>query len=199
MEYLPAPLEKLVEEFASLPGIGGKSAQRLAFHVLSLSDQEAQDFADAILEAKRTVTCCPVCRNLTAGGLCPICASPKRDPSTICVVADPRDVVAMERAREYTGRYHVLHGVISPMNHVGPDDLEIKSLVDRVAQGDVKEVIMATNPDVEGEATAMYIARLVKPLGIRVTRLARGLPEGSVIEYADEGTLSRALSSRIEL
>ena len=199
MEYLPAPLEKLVEEFASLPGIGGKSAQRLAFHVLSLSDQEAQDFADAILEAKRTVTCCPVCRNLTAGGLCPICASPKRDPSTICVVADPRDVVAMERAREYTGRYHVLHGVISPMNHVGPDDLEIKSLVDRVAQGDVKEVIMATNPTVEGEATAMYLAKLIKPLGIKTTRLAYGLPVGSSLEYADETTLYKALSGRGEL
>ena len=199
MEYLPAPLEKLVEEFASLPGIGGKSAQRLAFHVLSLSDQEAQDFADAILEAKRTVTCCPVCRNLTAGGLCPICASPKRDPSTICVVADPRDVVAMERAREYTGRYHVLHGVISPMNHVGPDDLEIKSLVDRVAQGDVKEVIMATNPDTEGEATAMYISRLLRPLGVKVTRLAYGVPVGSQLEYADEVTLSRALEGRQQM
>ena len=199
MEYLPAPLEKLVEEFASLPGIGGKSAQRLAFHVLSLSDQEAQDFADAILEAKRTVTCCPVCRNLTAGGLCPICASPKRDPSTICVVADPRDVVAMERAREYTGRYHVLHGVISPMNHVGPDDLEIKSLVDRVAQGDVKEVIMATNPDTEGEATAMYLARLLKPFGVRLTRLAYGIPVGGHLEFADDATLMRALEGRREI
>ncbi len=199
MEYLPAPLEKLVEEFASLPGIGGKSAQRLAFHVLSLSDQEAQAFADAILEAKRTVTCCPVCRNLTAGGLCPICASPKRDPSTICVVADPRDVVAMERAREYTGRYHVLHGVISPMNHVGPDDLEIKSLVDRVAQGDVKEVIMATNPDTEGEATAMYLARLLKPFGVRLTRLAYGIPVGGHLEFADDATLMRALEGRRDI
>ena len=199
MEYLPAPLEKLVEEFASLPGIGGKSAQRLAFHGRSLSDQEAQDFADASLEAKRTVTCCPVCRNLTAGGLCPICASPKRDPSTICVVADPRDVVAMERAREYTGRYHVLHGVISPMNHVGPDDLEIKSLVDRVAQGDVKEVIMATNPDTEGEATAMYLARLLKPFGVRLTRLAYGIPVGGHLEFADDATLMRALEGRRDI
>ena len=199
MEYLPAPLEKLVEEFASLPGIGGKSAQRLAFHVLSLSDQEAQDFADAILEAKRTVTCCPVCRNLTAGGLCPICASPKRDAGTICVVADPRDVAALERSREYSGRYHVLHGVISPMNHVGPDDLEIKSLIDRVAQGDVKEVIMATNPDTEGEATAMYLARLLKPFGVRVTRLAYGIPVGGHLEFADDATLMRALEGRREL
>ena len=188
-----------MEEFASLPGIGGKSAQRLAFHVLSFSDQEAQAFADAILEAKRTVTCCPVCRNLTAGGLCPICASPKRDPSTICVVADPRDVVAMERAREYTGRYHVLHGVISPMNHVGPDDLEIKSLVDRVAQGDVKEVIMATNPDTEGEATAMYLARLLKPFGVRLTRLAYGIPVGGHLEFADDATLMRALEGRRDI
>ena len=199
MEYLPAPLEKLVEEFASLPGIGGKSAQRLAFHVLSLSDQEAQDFADAILEAKRTVTCCPVCRNLTAGGLCPICASPKRDGSAICVVADPRDVAAIERAREYNGTYHVLHGVISPMNHVGPDDLEIKSLVDRVAQGDVKEVIMATNPDTEGEATAMYLARLLKPFGVRLTRLAYGIPVGGHLEFADDATLMRALEGRRDI
>ena len=199
MEYLPAPLEKLVEEFASLPGIGGKSAQRLAFHVLSLSDQEAQAFADAILEAKRTVTCCPVCRNLTAGGLCPICASPKRDGSTICVVADPRDVAAMERAREYNGVYHVLHGVLSPMSHVGPDDLEIKSLVDRVAQGDVKEVIMATNPDTEGEATAMYLARLLKPFGVRLTRLAYGIPVGGHLEFADDATLLRALEGRQEI
>lgn len=199
MEYFPAPLEKLVEQFASLPGIGGKSAQRLAFHILSLTDQEAQEFADAIVEAKRNVTCCPVCRNLTAGGLCPICASPKRDASTICVVADPRDVAAMERAREYAGRYHVLHGVISPMNHVGPDDLEIKSLVDRVAKGDVKEVIMATNPDTEGEATAMYLARLLKPFGVRLTRLAYGIPVGGHLEFADDATLMRALAGRQEI
>ena len=199
MEYFPAPLEKLVEQFASLPGIGGKSAQRLAFHILSLTDQEAQEFADAIVEAKRNVTCCPVCRNLTAGGLCPICASPKRDASTICVVADPRDVAAMERAREYAGRYHVLHGVISPMNHVGPDDLEIKSLVDRVAKGDIKEVIMATNPDPEGEATAMYLARLLKPFGVRLTRLAYGIPVGGHLEFADDATLMRALAGRQEI
>ena len=199
MQYFPPALETLVEQFAKLPGVGVKSAQRLAFHVLSLSDQEAQAFADAILEAKRTVTCCPVCRNLTAGGLCPICASPKRDPSTICVVADPRDVVAMERAREYTGRYHVLHGVISPMNHVGPDDLEIKSLVDRVAQGDVKEVIMATNPDTEGEATAMYLARLLKPFGVRLTRLAYGIPVGGHLELADDATLRRAMEGRRDI
>ena len=199
MEYFPAPLEKLVEQFASLPGIGGKSAQRLAFHVLGLSDAEAEEFAGAILEAKRSVTCCPVCQNLTAGGLCPICASAKRDGDTVCVVADPRDVAAMERAREYTGRYHVLHGVISPMNHVGPDDLEIKSLVERVAKGEVREVIMATNPDTEGEATAMYTARLLKPFGVKVTRLAYGIPVGGHLEFADDATLMRALEGRREI
>ena len=199
LEYFPAPLEKLVEQFARLPGIGGKSAQRLAFHVLSLTEEEAREFAEAILEAKRLVTCCPVCQNLTAGGLCSICASPRRDAATICVVADPRDVPAMERAREYTGRYHVLHGVISPMNHVGPDDLEIKSLVERVAQGEVKEVIMATNPDTEGEATAMYLARLLKPFHVRVTRLAYGIPVGGHLEFADDATLMRALEGRREL
>ena len=199
MEYFPAPLEKLVEQFAKLPGIGGKSAQRLAFHVLSLTEQEAEDFAGAILEAKHSVTCCPVCQNLTAGGLCPICASPKRDAATICVVADPRDVAAMERAREYSGSYHVLHGVISPMNHVGPDDLQIKSLVERVSKGDIQEVIMATNPDTEGEATAMYIARLLKPFNVRVTRLAYGIPVGGHLEFADDATLMRALEGRREL
>ena len=199
MEYFPAPLEKLVEQFARLPGIGGKSAQRLAFHVLSLSDQDAREFAEAILDAKSSVTCCPVCQNLTAGGLCSICASPKRDAGTICVVADPRDVAAMERAREYGGSYHVLHGVISPMNHVGPDDLEIKSLVQRVSQGDIQEVIMATNPDTEGEATAMYIARLLKPFQVRVTRLAYGIPVGGHLEFADDATLVRALEGRRDL
>lgn len=199
MEYFPPPLEKLVEQFASLPGIGGKSAQRLAFYVLSLPEEEVREFASALLEAKETVTCCPVCQNLTAGGLCPICASPKRDGTTICVVADPRDVAAIERAREYAGRYHVLHGVISPMNHVGPDDLAIKSLVERVAQGDVQEVIMATNPDTEGEATAMYIARLLKPFQVRVTRLAYGIPVGGHLEFADDATLMRALEGRMEL
>ena len=199
MEYFPAPLEKLVEQFASLPGIGGKSAQRLAFHVLGMTVEEAEEFAQAIMTAKRTVTTCPVCRNLTAGGLCPICASVKRDGATICVVADARDVVAMERAREYNGSYHVLHGVISPMNHVGPDDLEIRSLLERVAKGGVQEVIMATNPDTEGEATAMYIARLLKPFDVKVTRLAYGIPVGGHLEFADDATLMRALEGRREI
>ena len=197
MEYFPAPLENLVEQFAKLPGIGGKSAQRLAFHVLSLSEEEAQAFADAIVNAKKNVTCCPICQNFTAGGgVCSICASPRRDAGVICVVADPRDVVAIERSREFNGHYHVLHGVISPMNHVGPDDLQIKSLVERVSKGDIREVIMATNPDTEGEATAMYIARLLRPFGVRVTRLAYGIPVGGHLEFADDATLMRALEGR---
>lgn len=199
MEYLPAPLEKLVEQFAKLPGVGGKSAQRLAFHVLNLPQEEAEEFSRAILDAKRQVTLCPQCRNLTSGGLCPICASPKRDETTVCVVADPRDVVAMERAREFNGHYHVLHGVLSPMNHVGPDDLQIKSLLDRVAQGTIQEVIMATNPDTEGEATALYIARLLKPFGVKVTRLAYGIPVGGHLEFADDATLMRALEGRRDI
>ena len=199
MEFFPAPLEKLVEQFARLPGIGRKSAQRLAFFVLGLSQAEAEDFAGAILDAKRSITCCPVCQNFTSGGLCPICSSAKRDGSTVCVVADPRDVAAIERSREYNGHYHVLHGVISPMNRVGPDDLAIKPLLERVAKGDVQEVIMATNPDTEGEATAMYIARLLKPFGLRVTRLAYGIPVGGHLETADQATLTRALEGRREL
>ena len=192
MRVFPAALERLTEQFAKLPGIGGKSAQRLAFYVLGLPEAEAKEFADAILDAKKSVTCCPVCQNFTAGGLCPICASPKRDGSVICVAA-------IERAREYNGRYHVLHGVISPMNHVGPDDLAIKSLVERVASGEVKEVIMATNPDTEGEATAMYIARLLKPFDVRVTRVADGIPVGGQLEFADDATLMRALEGRREI
>ena len=199
MDYFPAPLEKLTEQFAKLPGIGRKSAQRLAFHVLGMTEGEAEEFANAILDAKRSVTCCPVCQNFSAGGLCPICASPKRDSATICVVADPRDVAAMERSREYRGRYHVLHGVLSPMNPVGPDDLAIKPLLERVSQGGVEEVIMATNPDTEGEATAMYLSRLLKPFGVKVTRLAYGIPVGGHLEFADDATLMRALEGRREI
>ena len=199
MEYFPAPLEKLVEQFARLPGIGSKSAQRLAFHVLGLPVEEAKEFADAILDAKRGVTCCPVCQNFTAGGLCPICASPKRDGATICVVADPRDVVAIERSREYNGLYHVLHGALSPMNRIGPEDLRIRELLARMADGEIREVIMATNPDTEGDATAMYISRLLKPLEIKVTRLGFGVPVGGNLEYADDATLLRALEGRREM
>ena len=200
MQYFPPALENLVEHFARLPGIGMKSAQRLAFHVLSLPEEEAAAFAQAIVGAKAAIHCCPVCQNLTEGnGPCAICASPKRDHTTVCVVADPKDVVAMERSREYNGSYHVLHGVISPMNHVGPDDLHIKSLVERVSAGEVTEVIMATNPDTEGEATAMYLSRLLKPFSVKMTRLAYGIPVGSHLEYADDATLMRALEGRQEM
>ena len=200
MQYFPPALEKLVEQFARLPGIGRKSAQRLAFFVLSLPEGEAAEFAQAIVEAKAAIHCCPVCQNFAQGdGPCPICQDPKRDESVICVVADPKDVMAMERSREYAGVYHVLHGVISPMNHVGPDDLRVKELVARVAAGGVKEVIMATNPDTEGEATAMYLSRLLKPFQVRITRLAYGIPVGSHLEYADDATLLRALEGRREM
>ena len=199
MRYFPAALERLTEQFAKLPGIGGKTAQRLAFHVLALPDQEAEEFAQAIVEAKKSVKTCPVCQNLTDRDLCPICADSKRDQGLICVVAEPRDVIALERAREYLGVYHVLHGVISPLSHVGPDDIRIRELLARVAQGNVREVIMATNPDTEGEATAMYISRLLRPMEVRVTRLAYGVPVGSQLEYADEVTLLRALEGRQEI
>ncbi len=199
LRYFPNALERLTEEFAKLPGIGGKTAQRLAFHVLSLPDEEAAAFAQAILEAKRTVHTCPVCQNLTDGELCAICDDEGRDHSVICVVAEPRDVIAMERAREYNGVYHVLHGVISPLNHVGPDDIRIRELLARVAKGGVREVIMATNPDTEGEATAMYLSRLLRPMEVKVTRLAYGIPVGSQLEYADEITLLRALEGRREI
>jgi recombination protein RecR len=200
MQYFPPALEKLVEQFARLPGVGRKSAQRLAFFILSLPEEEAAAFADAIVTAKSAIHCCPVCQNLTDGdGPCALCTSPKRDRGVICVVADPKDVIAMERGQEYRGLYHVLHGVISPMNHVGPDDLHIKQLVERVAEGGVEEVIMATNPDTEGEATAMYLSRLLKPFGVRTTRLAYGIPVGSHLEFADDATLMRALEGRREM
>ena len=196
MQYFPASLQNLTDQFARLPGIGGKTAQRLAFHVLELPQEEAQAFADAILEAKRRVHTCPICQNLTDREICPICDDPTRDRSVICVVAEPKDVIAMERSREFNGVYHVLHGVISPLNHVSQDDIKIKELLTRVGQGEVREVIMATNPDTEGEATAMYISRLLRPMEIKVTRLAYGVPVGSQMEYADEVTLSRALEGR---
>ena len=199
MSFFPASLEKLVEKFASLPGVGRKSAQRLAFHVLSLSDAEAQDFASAITDAKRKVHACRICQNLTDTEVCGICSSPNRDPSTVCVVADPKDVAAMERAREYKGVYHVLHGVISPLNRIGPDDIRIKELVERVSEGGVEEIIMATNPDTEGETTAKYISRLLRPFGVKVTRLAYGIPMGASLEFADDATLMRALEGRREM
>ena len=179
MNYFPAALQELADQFARLPGIGGKTAQRLAFHVLSLSQEDAQAFADAIISAKNEVHTCPCCQNLTDQELCPICSDDNRDAGLICVVADPKDVIAMERSREFKGRYHVLHGVISPLNHVTQDDLKIRQLLHRVGRGDVREVIMATNPDTEGEATAMYISRLLRPMAVKVTRLAYGVPVGS--------------------
>ena len=199
MDFLPSALETLVEHFARLPGVGTKSAQRLAFYVLSLTDEEADSFADAIRTAKRNVRRCPICQNLTQGNdPCSICSSTKRKKDIICVVADPKDVIAIERAHEYEGTYHVLHGVLSPINHVGPDDLQIRSLVDRVSTGSISEVIMATNPDTEGETTARYISRLLKPFGVKVTRLAYGIPMGSQLEYADQATLAQALEGRCE-
>ena len=199
MQFFPAALQNLADQFARLPGIGGKTAQRLAFHVLSLPIEDAQEFAEAIVQAKQQVKSCPVCQNLTDRELCPICDDDTRDHGVICVVAEPRDVIAMERSREFRGVYHVLHGVISPLNHVTQDDIRIRELLHRLGQGNVREVIMATNPDTEGEATAMYISRLLRPMEVRVTRLAYGVPVGSQLEYADEVTLSRALEGRQEI
>lgn len=199
MRRFPAALERLTEQFARLPGIGGKTAQRLAFHILGLPQEEAEEFAEAIREARADIHPCPTCQNLTDQELCSICGDPERDQGLICVVAEPRDVAALERAREYQGVYHVLHGVISPLNHMGPDDIRIKELLTRVAGGGVREVIMATNPDTEGEATAMYLSRLLRPLEVRVTRLAYGIPVGGQLEYADEITLLRALEGRREI
>ncbi len=199
MPFFPVPFEELIDRFASLPGIGRKSAQRLAFHVLALPEGEAEAFAETILRARRTVHTCPICQNLTDGEMCSVCADERRDRSVICVVAEARDVASLDRSREYNGVYHVLHGVLSPMSHIGPDDIRISELVKRVAEGDVKEVIMATNPDTEGDATAMYIARLLKPFDVRVTRLAYGIPVGSNLEFTDDATLVRALEGRRDM
>ena len=199
MSFFPASLENLIDKFASLPGIGRKSAQRLAFHILSLPEDEALSFADAVVEARKSVHCCRICQNLTEGEVCAICASDRRDHGTICVVSEPRDVLSIERGHEYQGTYHVLHGALSPMSHVGPEDIRIKELLHRVAEEDVEEVIMATNPDTEGEATAMYISRLLKPFDVKVTRLAYGIPVGSNLEFADDATLNRALVGRTEM
>ncbi len=199
MKYFAPPVEKLIEQFERLPGIGSKTAQRLAFFVLDLPKDQAEEFAKAILDAKQTVHTCKVCQNLTDGEICSICSDPMRDKGLICVVTDPKDVVALERTREYKGLYHVLHGVISPLNGIGPDQLRIKELLQRVADEDIREVIMATNPDTEGEATAMYLSRLLKPFGVAVTRLAYGVPVGGHLEYADEVTLTRALEGRTQI
>lgn len=199
MAYDVAALEKLIEQFRKMPSIGRKTAQRMAFHVLDLNDEEAKEFAEAIIDAHTKIHRCALCHNLTENELCPVCDSVNRDHSTVCVVEEPRDVLAIERMREFSGVYHVLHGVISPMNGIGPENLTVKSLVERAAKGDIKEIIMATNPTIEGDTTAMYISKLIKPFGVKVTRLAYGIPVGADIEYADDVTLMRALAGRSEL
>lgn len=193
------PLTRLIEQFASLPGIGMKTAQRLAFHILTLSKDEVEQFSKTLLEAHEKIHHCEICQNYTDQPVCSICADPNRDASIICVVEHPQDVAAFERTREYRGRYHVLHGLISPMDGIGPDQLSIKELLARLQDGTVQEVVLATNPTVEGEATAMYLSRLLKPLGVRVSRLAFGIPVGSSLEYADEMTLYKALENRSPL
>jgi len=197
-EYSPS-IEKLIENFEKLPSIGHKTAQRLAFHMLDVSNDEAKEFTDAILNAKRNLKFCSKCFNISDTDPCNICSNVKRDQSTICVVEDVRDVFAMERTHEYNGVYHILHGSISPMNGIGPDDIKIKELLSRLMDGTVKELILATNPRVEGEATSMYISKLVKPMGIKVTRIARGIPVGGDLEYTDEITLMKALEGRSEM
>ncbi len=197
--YNVAPLQKLIEQFEKLPGIGAKTAQRLAYFVLNLPKTEAEDFAGAIIDAQEKIKYCSVCCNLSDREKCPVCASNNRDHSVICVVETPRDAMAMENTKEYKGTYHVLHGAISPLNGIGPDQLRIKELLTRLNNEDIKEVIMATNPTVEGEATSMYLTKLLKPLGVKITRLAYGIPVGGDLEYADEITLARALEGRTDL
>ena len=200
MREYPRPLNRLVNELSKLPGIGGKTAQRLAFHILSLSDQESENLADSIVGARRSLHYCSICGNLTDQDPCIYCSDETRDPSVICVVETPQDVIAMERIREYRGRYHVLHGAISPAEGIGPNEINLKSLIVRLQKDDrVKEIIVATNPNIEGEATAMYIARLLKPTGIKITRIAHGIPVGGDLEYADEITLLKAMEGRREI
>ena len=199
MDSTPVALKRLMECFAALPGIGRKTAQRLAFHVLDMPEEQAKGFARAILEAKEKIHSCKICQNFTDQEICGICSSPERDGSVICVVEDPKDVMAFERLREYNGLYHVLHGLISPLDGVGPESIRIKELLQRLQTADVKEIIMATNPTIEGEATAMYLSKLLKPLGYRITRLAFGIPVGGELEYADNVTLNKALENRTEI
>lgn len=199
MDSTPVALKWLMECFAALPGIGRKTAQRLAFHVLDMPEEQAKGFAQAILEAKEKIHSCKICQNFTDQEICGICSSPERDGSVICVVEDPKDVMAFERLREYNGLYHVLHGLISPLDGVGPESIRIKELLQRLQTADVKEIIMATNPTIEGEATAMYLSKLLKPLGYRITRLAFGIPVGGELEYADNVTLNKALENRTEI
>ncbi|MGN1310110.1 MAG: recombination mediator RecR [Clostridia bacterium] len=199
MSYYSPSIEKLIENFEKLPSIGHKTAIRLAFHMLDLDQERTQEFIDSIVEAKKKLKYCSKCYNISDTDPCPICSSPKRDASVICVVEDVRDVIAMERTHEFKGVYHVLHGSISPMNGIGPDDIKIKELLARLSDNNVKEIILATNPRVEGEATAIYLSKIIKPLGIKVTRIAQGIPVGGDLEYTDEVTLSQALEGRREL
>ena len=199
MNYNIVPLTELINQFSRLPGIGKKTAQRLAYSILEQPPERAKAFAEALINAREKIHFCKCCQSLTDLDVCQICSDERRDKSVICVVEDPRDVMAFERTREFSGVYHVLHGVISPLENIGPDKLRIKELMTRLSDGTVKEIIMATNPTVEGEATASYISRLVKPMGIKVTRLAYGIPVGGDLEYADEYTLARALEGRNEI
>ena len=199
MSYYSPTIEKLIESFEKLPSIGHKTATRLAFHMLNLNEEDTKEFINSIIEAKKNLRYCSKCFNITETDPCSICSSTKRDPSTICVVEDVKDVVAMEKTHEFKGVYHVLHGSISPMNGIGPEDIKIKELLERLKDTDVKEIIIATNPRVEGEATAIYLSKLIKPIGIKVTRIAHGIPVGGDLEYTDEVTLSKALEGRREL
>ena len=199
MSYYAPSIEKLIESFEKLPSIGHKTAVRLAFHMIDLNKEDTEEFIQSIINAKKNLKYCSKCYNISETDPCPICSSPKRDPSTICVVEDVRDVMAMERTHEFKGVYHVLHGTISPMNGIGPDDIKIKELLQRIKDKKIKEIIIATNPRVEGEATAIYLSKIIKPLGIKVTRIAHGIPVGGDLEYTDEITLTKALEGRQEL
>ena len=199
MDYYVSPLQNLIDEFRKLPGIGTKTAQRLAYYVLNLPEEKAMRFSDAIVQAKKKICYCKICQNFSDSEVCSVCANPARDSGVICVVENPKDVVQMEKTNEFKGVYHILHGAISPMDNIGPEDIKIKELMTRVTGGEVREVIMATNPNLEGETTAMYISNLIKPFGIKVTRIAHGVPVGGELEYADEVTLARALQGRVEL
>lgn len=199
MQTYSGSISRLIEEFSKLPGVGRKTAQRLAFHVINMNINDVEALSKAIIDAKREIRYCSICYNITDKDICSMCSNKNRDSSVICVVEDPRDVAAMEKTKEFNGQYHVLNGVISPMDGIGPDMIRVKELIQRLSNQDVKEIIMATNPTIEGEATAMYIARLLKPMGIKVTRIAHGLPVGGDLEYADEVTITKALEGRREI
>ena len=199
MSNFSKPIENLIRQLSKLPGIGQKTAQRLAFHIINMEDEDAKALSSSILEAKEKIQFCSICQNIADSNPCEICSSTERSGEVICVVESPREVIAMEKSKEFNGKYHVLHGTISPSNSITPDMLKIRELVERLASNDIKEVILATNPTIDGEATAMYIARLLKPFGIKITRIARGLPMGADIEYADEVTITKALEIRVEI